>query len=224
MTQATSTDDHSEGAGLWAGWREFGSAPLTGPSAWIGVGLFSVVLVIGVWLRFATTSLLWLDEALSVNIAKLPVGDIPGALKRDGAPPLYYVMLHYWIRVFGNSDVAVRMLSGACSVFALVGLFFLVRRIWGRETAFIATGILAASAFASYYATEARMYALVMLLVVVLGWALMALVDRPTVLRALLLGVVAAALLYTHYWSIFLFGAVGSWLILMVIRGGSARR
>ena len=224
VTQPTSTEDQVEIAGPWAGWTERRITPLAGTSAWIGLGLFAVVVVVGVWLRFATTSLLWLDEALSVNIAKLPVTEIPGALKRDGAPPLYYVLLHYWIRVFGNSDAAVRSLSGLCSVLALVGLFFLVRRIWGRETAFIATGILAASAFASYYATEVRMYALVKLLVVVLGWALKALGERPTVLRALGLGLAAAALLYTHYWSFFLFGALGSWFVLMIFRGGSARR
>ena len=186
--------------------------------------MFSAVMVLGIWLRFATTSLLWLDEALSVNIAKLPIGQIPGALKRDGAPPLYYVLLHFWIQLFGDSDVAVRSFSGVCSLVSLLGLFFLVRRVWGTETACIATGILAASAFASYYATEARMYALVMLLVVLLGWMLVLITERPTVLRALGLGVVAAALLYTHYWSFFLFGALGGWCLLMVLRGGSARK
>ncbi len=35
-------------------------------------------LVVGVVLRFVTRSPLWLDEALSVNIAHLPIGDIPG--------------------------------------------------------------------------------------------------------------------------------------------------
>jgi hypothetical protein len=224
VTAPTDLDDQTEGGRTWASWTERGVTPLAGPAAWVGLGLFAVVLVVGVWLRFATTSLLWLDEALSVNIAKLPVGEIPGALKRDGAPPLYYVLLHFWIRLFGDSDAAVRSLSGICSLLALVGLFFLVRRIWGAETAFIATGILAASAFASYYATESRMYALVMLLVVLLGWAIALLVERPSFLRALGLALMGAALLYTHYWSFFLLGALGAWFALMAIRGGGVRR
>ena len=40
---------------------------------------------------------LWLDEALSVNIAKLPLAQLPGALVQDGSPPLYYLVLHYWM-------------------------------------------------------------------------------------------------------------------------------
>ena len=54
---------------------------------------------------------LWLDETLSVNIARLPLTKIPQALSHDGAPPLYYVLLHFWIRVFGDGDVAVRALA-----------------------------------------------------------------------------------------------------------------
>ena len=55
-----------------------------------------VVLVASIVLRFVASSALWLDEALSVNIARLPLGDLQEALKRDGAPPLYYVLLHFW--------------------------------------------------------------------------------------------------------------------------------
>ena len=40
---------------------------------------------------------LWLDEALTVNIAGVPLHEIPSYLKRDGAPPLFYVLLHFWM-------------------------------------------------------------------------------------------------------------------------------
>ena len=52
---------------------------------------------VGVITRFAPRSDLWLDEALSVNISKLPLGDIGEALRHDGHPPLYYYLLHGWM-------------------------------------------------------------------------------------------------------------------------------
>ena len=61
------------------------------------VAWLAVAVVVAVVLRFVTTSDLWLDEALTVNIAKLPLGDLRAALLRDGAPPLYYVLLHGWM-------------------------------------------------------------------------------------------------------------------------------
>ena len=57
-----------------------------------------LAIAAGLLLRFWTRSGLWLDEALTVNIARLPLHDIPDALKHDGAPPLYYYLLHFWMR------------------------------------------------------------------------------------------------------------------------------
>ena len=92
----------------------------------VGIG---VVLAVAVVLRFVTTSDLWLDEALSVNVARLPLGDISEWLRHDGAPPLYYWMLHGWTEVFGTSDLAVRSLSGVLSVATLPFVYFAGRRL-----------------------------------------------------------------------------------------------
>ena len=48
---------------------------------------------------------LWMDEGLSIGIASQPFFDIPGVLKQDGAPPLYYLLLHVWMQLFGDGPV-----------------------------------------------------------------------------------------------------------------------
>ena len=53
----------------------------------------------------------WIDEGLSVGIADRPLGDIPGVLRQDGSPPLYYVLLNLWMQVFGRSEASVHGLS-----------------------------------------------------------------------------------------------------------------
>jgi hypothetical protein len=130
-------------------------------AAWIAVG---VAVAIGVALRFWTQSNLWLDEALSVNIAKLPVGDIPAALRHDGHPPLYYWLLHGWMSVFGESDRSVRALSGVFAVLALPLMWLAGRRVGGRTVAWLALVLLALNPWAFRYATEARMYSMVVVL------------------------------------------------------------
>ena len=57
------------------------------------IGLALVAIAIGIVTRFVTRSSLWLDEALSVNLASLPLGELSEALKHDGHPPFYYVLL-----------------------------------------------------------------------------------------------------------------------------------
>src|SRR5207237_6882073 len=87
-----------------------GPAEETSPARWV-VAAAALVIVAGIVLRFATRSDLWLDEALSVNISRLPYGDIPDWLRHDGAPPLYFFMLQEWSDVFGLSDVVRHSLT-----------------------------------------------------------------------------------------------------------------
>ena len=54
---------------------------------------------------------LWVDEGLSVGIARHPLSKIPHLLREDGSPPLYYMLLHVWMSVFGSSESAVHALS-----------------------------------------------------------------------------------------------------------------
>ncbi len=179
----------------------------------------------GLVLRFVTRSDLWLDEALSANIAALPVGDMLDALARDGHPPLFYFLLHGWMQVFGEGDVAVRALSGVLAVATLPVAWVAGRRYGGRACATAVLVVLSVSPFALRYATEARMYSLVMLLVL-LGWlAVGTALEEPRPLRLVAVGLLSGLLLLTHYWSLFLLASVvGLLAIRAARRSGTERR
>jgi mannosyltransferase len=179
----------------------------------VAVGL---AIAAGLLLRFWTRSGLWLDEALTVNIARLPLHDIPDALKHDGAPPLYYYLLHFWMVVFGQSNSAVRALSGLFAVLTLPVGWFCGRRLGGRAVAWTMVVLLASAPFAVYYATESRMYALVILLTGCGFLALGRAVDKPRPGNLIAVAVVTAALLYSQYWSVYLVALVGIWLLVAV--------
>jgi mannosyltransferase len=184
------------------------------PRARFEVLIIVAASVIGVVARFFPSSPLWLDEALSVNIARLPLGDIPEALRHDGAPPLYYMLLHVWMAVFGDGDLAVRSLSAAASILTMPVVWLVARRLGGTKAAWGAAIVLAVNPFAIRYSTEARMYALVALEVALLLLAALRALERPTPGRLALVATAAAAVLYTHYWGIYLLAAGG--LLLLV--------
>ncbi|HTL87723.1 MAG TPA: glycosyltransferase family 39 protein [Acidimicrobiia bacterium] len=172
----------------------------------------------GLFFCFVTRSNLWLDEALSVNIARLPLGDLHQALKHDGAPPLFYLLLHVWTGSFGTSMYAVRALSGLCVVGAAVAMWFAGRRLGGDKLAWLAVFVLFTNPYAFRYATETRMYALEILLVTLGLLAFQRTLDRPSWGRAACFGLVVAALVYTQYWTFFLLPVVGVLLIWMLWR------
>ncbi len=186
----------------------------------VALGL-GVALAAGLVLRFVTRSPLWLDEALSVNIARLPIGQIPQALRHDGHPPLYYVLLHGWMDLFGQGNGAVRAFSGIWAVAAFPLLWVAGRRIGGRRVAWYAVALLALSPYAVRYGTETRMYAMVTVLVLA-GWLL---VDdelrRSEAWRLGVISFVVAALLWTHYWSMWLLATA---TVALAVQAWVARR
>ncbi|HSH61839.1 MAG TPA: glycosyltransferase family 39 protein [Acidimicrobiales bacterium] len=183
---------------------------------WTGTAL---VIAIGVALRCWTPVALWLDEALSVNIARLPLGSIPEALRHDGSPPLYYFLLHGWMRLFGSGDAAVRALSGVLSIATLVPMWFAGRRVANRTTAWAAVVLLAASPFAIRFATEARMYSLVMLECVLGYLALRRALERPDWKRLAPVALLTGLLLLSHYWTMYLLVLVALLLAVRALRG-----
>lgn len=172
--------------------------------------------------RCYVDSALWLDEALSVSIARLPLSQLRGALRLDGSPPLYYLLLHLWMRAFGTGDLAVRLLSAMFSLASLPLAYAVGRRLRDRATGWSAVLLLAVSPFAVHYATETRMYALLVAEVLALALALLRARERPTAARLLPLPLLTAALLYTHYWSLFLLAALGLLLLTGCVRGAGA--
>ena len=179
----------------------------------LGVVLAGAVVAAGVVLRFIAPNGLWLDEALSVNIAKLPLSQIPGALVQDGSPPLYYFVLHFWMVAFGQGEVAVRALSGVVSVATLPFLWMAGKRVGGRPAAWAALLLGASSPWAVYYGTDTRMYSLMALEAVLWYLAIRRAVEIPGRARLLCVLALTAALMYTHYWDLYLVGAGAVWAL-----------
>jgi mannosyltransferase len=226
VSRAPAAGDPTAGPGAPEGPDEHHVPVTTLRGPWlVGVGVATVAAVAaGVVLRFWTHSALWLDEALTVDIARLPLSRLHAALREDGAPPLYYVMLHFWIRWFGSSDFAVRSLSGVVSVATIPVVWVAGRRFAGRSVAWVAAVLLATAPFAIYYGTEARMYALVMFLTACGFIAVDRALTRPRPGNLIAVAVVAAALLYAQYWAVYLLAVVGLWLVFQAWRGREAWR
>jgi hypothetical protein len=145
----------------------------------------------------------WVDESLSIGIARHDLVEIPRLLLRDGSPPLWYLLLHGWTAVAGTSAVATHTLSLLFALAAVPVAWVVARRLFGVRAAWTTGALTAISPFVTYFAHETRMYSLVVLLgLVVAGSFVEAFVDGNR--RATPVFVVAlTALLYTHNWGLY---------------------
>jgi mannosyltransferase len=152
---------------------------------------------------------LWVDEGLSFGIAHRPITRIPGVMREDGSPPLYYMLLHLWTRGLGlRSEQALHAFSLLFAVLAIPVAWALARALLSPRAGWVAAVLVALNPFLTQYAQEARMYSLAVLLSVTasacfIGAFVLRRGRRWTVGYA----IAHATLLYTHNWGLFL--AVG---------------
>jgi hypothetical protein len=202
----------------------FTTATALPPRQLLEYAVVGVVVIAGIACRSYSRSDLWIDETLSVNIARLPAGEMVEALRHDGHPPVYYFLLHWWMLAFGQGDGAVRAMSGVISIATLPLIWWIGNTIGGRRCALAALVLMASSPQAVRYATETRMYSLIVLLASA-GWLLLrAARRRPTIPRLAGVAVVAGLLLLTHYWSGYLLTATGTLLLWSAWRKPETRR
>jgi len=187
------------------------------------VALVALDVLVGLLLRFSTTSKMWLDEVLSVNISRDGLGQIVDHLRHDGAPPLYYFLLHFWMKLVGTSDFSVRALSGLLSIATLPFVFVVARRLWNLRTAAVALAVTSVTPYAIYFATETRMYSMVMLEVAIFLMFWTGPWRSPDYRRLASLALVGSAMLYTHYWTLYFLATVAAWSLFRVLRGHAAR-
>jgi mannosyltransferase len=191
------------------------------------------VLVLAAFLRFyrLDAQSFWNDEGNSARIAERSVILIVEGAAGDIHPPGYYLLLHFWRAVFGQSEFALRSLSGVAGL-ALVGCTYLLGRwLFDEVTGLIGAFLAALSPFGIYYAQEARMYALLGALSALSTLLVVRILQstgsrRAPRFRALApfvaYAAVGAAGLYTHYAFVFVLVAqnvlFGLWWLIDLLR------
>jgi mannosyltransferase len=197
---------------------------LRAPDALVAAVVLLVLLAVSAYVRTRSISgSFWMDEGLSVGIASHPLGDIPGVLREDGSPPLYYMGLHLWMQVFGREETVVHWFSLIFSLLTIPAALWAGWSLWGKRAGYIGAAICALNPFLTSYGEEARMYSLLALLALVAtACFLHAFVYRRGRRWVILYGVFQALMLYTHNWGIFY--GIGAFLGLALIWWRSEER
>jgi mannosyltransferase len=171
---------------------------------------------------------LWADEGMTLGRAEQPIASIfqnvnlipltpdyhDGTAEKDEVfrspdlhPPLYFLLMHFWILWAGKSEFAVRFLSLAAVMLIVPLVFVLGRALLSKEAGIWAALLASFSPFYTWHAQEARMYGWVAALSLASVYAFLPLL-RSTPRRRDYISYVAAtaALLYTHYSGFWLLG------------------
>jgi uncharacterized membrane protein len=148
----------------------------------------------------------WRDEAFSVLLAQKNPLDIIRLASQDVSPGfLHYLLLHYWMLVFGVSEVSARGMSFLFHILTVFGMFLCSRKLIKSPVAqLLITLATLLNPFLLYYAFEARPYSLLACLTV---FTVYFIICR----RFIVASVFLALAILTHEFGLFTLIAILTW-------------
>jgi uncharacterized membrane protein len=167
---------------------------------------------------------LWGDEVFSFERAAVGVEWIAHlAAVGDVHPPLYYYILHFWMKLFGTSEFALRFPSLIFGVLAIPMIYLLGRRLFNEEVGLISALFLAISPFNVEYSQELRMYSLILFLALLSMYFFVRFLEQDS--RAVSVGYVlsTALMLYADSFGLFVLVAQNLFVAGLLLRSSQRR-
>lgn len=105
---------------------------------------------------------LWRDEAFTALLSNHSIREIIQITAGDFSPPFYYIIVHFWMQIFGDSEFSLRMVSFLFFVATAFIAFLIMHSIWkiSEKKSIVYVGVLLFSPFLLSYGFEARMYSM----------------------------------------------------------------
>jgi 4-amino-4-deoxy-L-arabinose transferase-like glycosyltransferase len=163
------------------------------------------LLTAGACLRFYDLGYrsLWLDEVFAAQVVRIP--DLSSALNYIAqdtlGTPLHY-LITWFLRPIGVDEFAIRVPYAIAGLLAVIALYALAARLYGRAIGLVAGTLLAILPYAIFYSQESRSYAFLMLLTTAVMLAAYRAASRGRVIDWAFLAIAGALDLYTGYLAI----------------------
>ncbi|MFH1590251.1 MAG: glycosyltransferase family 39 protein [archaeon] len=170
-------------------------------NAWI---IMLIILLLAILLRFwaIESESYWLDEAISIRQAQADdFGSTLDMVKKDIHLPLHITLLHFWVKIFGTSELASRLLS---LIFGVAGVwisYLLTKKLFNRRIAIITSLLFAFSPIMIYYSQEARLYSLFVFLSLLSFYFYIKFIENMNNKNLLFYGLSTLLLIYTHLFA-----------------------
>jgi mannosyltransferase len=162
---------------------------------------------------------MWQDELVTVSVANRSLSQIFDLLGRvDAVHGAYYLLMHFWVTLFGDSSTAMRVPAALAMVGAAACTSLIGQRLFGRYAGFAAGATFALVPSMSRYAQEARSNAFVVLFAALSTLLLLRAIERPSWLRWLGYSLTLGALAYLNTVSLAVITGQGIGLLILTWR------
>jgi mannosyltransferase len=157
-----------------------------------------------------------LDEAQSLWVATKSVSGIFAWIAEDVHVPLYHVLLHFWIQIFGTDIFMSRLLSLLFYLATVPALYKLAKESSNTRVALVTVALFSLSPFMAWYSSEARMYTLFTFVTTLNNIYFLRFVRSEGKESKFAFFVSSVVGMYTHYFFLFLLLSQFVYLLLTI--------
>ena len=162
-------------------------------------------------------------KAYLVNDQNKSIKDVTtGIFNTDTHPPLYFWIMNIWMRIFGDSVLAIRFFSVLMGLFAIILAYQVGSHLFGRAVANFCALFVSVCAFSVRYSQEARSYSLILVLALLSWLFLLRFEKHNRNSDALWFAIFNSCGVYTHYF--FAFIALAQFVYFTVIYRNNAEK
>jgi uncharacterized membrane protein len=144
-----------------------------------------------------------LDEPFTIFNSQKTISEVWQILINENNPPLHFLFLHFWMKLFGMSALAVRIPSVLFSSFAAVMVFLIGKRFFNLRVGIFATALFTFSTMHVFFSHEARVYPLFVLLTACSIFEFLSIYEENKTSHFILLLIFNSLLIYAHYFGFF---------------------
>jgi mannosyltransferase len=177
----------------------------------------AALVVLAALLRLGTLDLqsFWYDEAYVPVHTLHPslVATLRSVEHRENTPPLWYLLIWGWSRIFGTGMLALRLPSALAGIATVPAAWGIGRQLAGRRAAIATAALVATNPLLVWYSQEARAYGLFVFMAALAMWCWLRADADPTPGRLTAFAASGAAALATHYFAVFLLAPMCLWLL-----------
>jgi mannosyltransferase len=156
-----------------------------------------------------TAEPIWYDECFSIFYSQGNFDEILTVSMWDINPPFFNLCLHIWINFFGISELSMRLVPAIFSSLASGVLFLFLKRYVGFRSAITASVLYLFSNISFLFAQEVRTYSFILLISIVSFWLFIRMIEKPSYLISILLGLTYYILIMSHYLTFFILFSQG---------------
>lgn len=200
--------------------------PARWPDGWHTAAVLVIFVAFAGRMALSGTQSYWLDELFSIQVHAVTQTGVAGVIDSMRGiihPPLYQILLFWWVELFGDTETATRTLSNVFVAIASGGVYLFSLKLFGRRMSLLVLLVFSLMNSPVYAALETRSYAMVLMWACTSSLVMCRFLGDMPVLRdgsgflrspsALALTAINTGALFTHYYMAFFIAAQGLFLL-----------